>query len=554
MAIAMTRGVRLAKTRGSSRGILVYSQRRRKNLFRTLGSELNIFGKLFESTRRKRLAQVAIAYAAGAWALAQLAALVLDAFKSPDWVMQAILALLVSGMPLVMAGAWIMGRADAGSAEDVSNRQLDDIRPGETQYVRSGGASIAFQVTGSGPVDIVLVNGWVSNVELVWEHPIPRHFTQRLASNARLINFDKRGTGLSDRGGDLPTFEQRMDDVRAVMDAAGSERAVLFGYSEGGPMSALFAATYPERTLGLVLYGTYMKRVRSDDYPWAPTREERLESIEKVEKTWGTAVDVEYYAPSIVGDAEFVDWLTSYWRRSASPRDAAELLRMNTDIDACHILPSIRVPTLVLHRSGDKDAQVAEGRYIAERIPNASFIELPGSDHLPWTGNVEDILRPIENFIADIDNPFEPDTVLATLVAVKHELSVDAKDAYRTFTATVVERFRGQLSAADGPSTLIGFDGTGRAIRCALAILDYCKAQDLPCQIGVHVGECRRNDDSLSGFPVSVSRAVADNTAVGEIMVTQMVRDLVTGFVFDDGRVTDLDGVDGEWRLSILRD
>ncbi len=518
-----------------------------------MGRELKIFGNLFDSTRRKRLAQVAIAYVAGAWVLAQLADLVLDAFNYPDWIMQVILGVLVIGLPLAMVGAWVLGRGDAETAEDASNRQLDGIRPGETQYVRSDGASIAFQVTGSGPVDIVLVNGWVSNVELVWEHPIPRHFMQRLASNARVINFDKRGTGLSDRGGDLPTFEQRMDDVRAVMDAAGSERAVLFGWSEGGPMSALFAATYPERTLGLVLYGTYMKRVRSDDYPWAPTREERLESIEVTEKTWGEVADVGYYAPSIVGDTEFAKWIASYWRRSASPRDAAELLRMNTDIDACHVLPSIRVPTLVLHRTGDKDAQVAEGRYIAARIPNASFMELPGSDHLPWAGEVEDILRPIDEFIANIDNPFELDTVLATVIAVNHQVSPDDKDAYRTFIATVVERFRGQPGAADGESTVIGFDGTGRAIRCARAILDYCGSRDLPCQIGIHVGECRRSNGSLSGFPVSVSCAVADNTAVGEIVVTQMVRDLVTGFTFDDARVTDLDGVDGEWTVSILR-
>ena len=330
--------------------------------------------------------------------LAQLADLVLDAFNSPDWIMQAILTLLVFGLPLAMLSAWVTGNAAAEIARDMSDRRLDDINPGETQYARNDGASIAFQVIGSGPVDIVMVNGWISNVELAWDHPRPRHFMQRLASRARLINFDKRGTGLSDRGGDLPTFEQRMDDVRAVMDAAGSERAVLFGYSEGGPMCALFAATYPERALGLILFGTYMKRVRSDDYPWAPTREQRLESIAMAEETWGKAIDVDHYAPSMVGDTEFVNWLTSYWRRSASPRDAAELLRMNTDIDIGHVLPSIRVPTLVMHRTDDKDIKLDEGRYIAGRIPNASFIELPGNDHLIWAGEMEDILRPIVDF------------------------------------------------------------------------------------------------------------------------------------------------------------
>ena len=468
--------------------------------------------------------------------------------------MQVILTLLVFGLPLAMLGAWVTGHAAAETACDMSDRRLDDISPGETQYARNDGASIAFQVTGSGPVDIVMLNGWISNVELAWGHPRPRRFMQRLASRTRLINFDKRGTGLSDRGGDLPTFEQRMDDVRAVMDAAGSERAVLFGYSEGGPMCALFAATYPERTLGLVLYGTYMKRVRSDDYPWAPTREQRLESIEMAEKEWGKAIDVDYFAPSMAGDTEFVNWLTSYWRRSASPRDAAELLRMNTDIDICHVLPSIRVPTLVMHRTDDKDAQLEEGRYIAGQIPSASFIELPGNDHLIWAGDMEDILRPIEKFVANIESPFEADTVLVTLVAVKHQdLGID-KGTFQAFIATVVDRFRGQLGEADGQSRLVGFDGTGRAIRCALEILIYCKSHNLQCQIGIHVGECRRSGDSFIGFPVTVSRAVADNTAVGEVMATQMVRDLVVGFEFDHGHVSDLGGADGEWTLFVVRD
>lgn len=514
---------------------------------------MQIFGNTNATVRTKRLARVVIGYGAGAWVLAQLADLVLDAFNSPDWVMQSLLAVLVIGLPMAMIAAWATGRADAESDLDLSSQRLDDIGPGETEYARSDGVSIAYQVTGSGPVDIVLVHGWISNVELAWEHPRPRRFMQRLASRARVINFDKRGTGLSDRTGNLPTFEQRMDDVRAVMDAAGSDRAILFGWSEGGPMSALFAATYPERTLGLVLYGTYMKRVRSDDYPWAPTREQRLETIEAVEKTWGKSIDVEHYAPSMVGDAEFSDWLTAYWRRSASPRDAAELLRMNTDIDVSDVLTAIRVPTLVMHRTGDKDIQLAEGRYIAAQIPNASFMELTGNDHLIWAGEMEDILRPIENFIADIGNPHELDTVLATVLTVNHESDAADKSAFQKVIASEVERFRGRLSQTDNRSILAGFDGTGRAIHCALAIVECCRAHDLLCKIGLHVGECQRSGDSLSGVPISVSRAVARKTAAGEIMVTRMIRDLVTGFEFDDGQVTELDDIDGEWTLFAVR-
>ena len=515
---------------------------------------MRIFTYLFGASRNKRLVRVTIGYAAVAWLLAQLADLILDAFNAPDWVMQFVIVALVTGLPLGMIAAWVVGRADMEPEQGSSGRQLNDIGAGETRYARSNGISIAYQVTGSGPVDIVMVNGWISNVELAWEHPKPRYFLQRLSSFARLINFDKRGTGLSDRSGELPTFEQRMDDVRAVMDAAGSERAVLFGYSEGGPMSALFAATYPKRTLGLVLYGTYMKRIRSDDYPWAPTREERLRSIELAEQSWGKSLDVEHFAPSVMGDTEFVNWLTSYWRRSASPRSAAELLRMNTDIDVCDVLPAIRVPTVVLHRTGDKDTQLAEGRYIAQKIPNASFVELPGNDHLIWAGEMEDILGPIERFVAGLEGPYELNTVLATLVAVKLRFGAHDSGDFQSFIASQLDRFRGQLSETDTDLTLASFDGTGRAIRCAISVRDYCRVRDLACQIGIHVGECHHEGNLMSGVPVSVSRGVANKAASGEIMVTRTVKDLVTGFELGDRHVTDLDDVHGEWTLYTIRD
>src|SRR5262249_26641541 len=250
----------------------------------------------------------------------------------------------------------------------------------ETRYARSGDLNIAYQVTGDGPLDLVYVPGWVSNIELMWDEPAMVHFLERLASFSRLILFDKRGTGLSDRvsNDELPTLEQRMDDVRAVLEAVGSERAALFGHSEGGNMCVLFAATYPERTTALITLGSFAKRRDpDDDYPWAPTAENREEAAEDVERNWGhfRPEDTEYYAPSRIGDDPFVRTLEQYLRRGASPGAAAALLRMNSYIDIRHVLPTIQVPTLVLHRTGDHDVNVAEGRYLAAKVPGAKFVE-----------------------------------------------------------------------------------------------------------------------------------------------------------------------------------
>ncbi len=258
----------------------------------------------------------------------------------------------------------------------------------QTRYAKSGDVNIAYQIVGEGPVDLVYVPGWVSHVEEVWEEPTRARFLSRLASFSRLLLFDKRGTGMSDRVplGELPTLEQRMDDVRAVMDAAGVERAALFGFSEGGNMSILFAATYPQRTIALVTFGVFAKRLRSPDYPWAPTWEDRQKEIALVEREWGGDMDLSSLAPSVAHDEGFRRMLATYLRRSASPGAAAALLRMNTFIDVRHVLPTIRVPTLVLHRTHDRDASIEEGRYIAARIPGAKFVELPGQDHLPWVG------------------------------------------------------------------------------------------------------------------------------------------------------------------------
>src|SRR5688500_5061642 len=259
-------------------------------------------------------------------------------------------------------------------------------------YARSGSVNIAYQVVGSGPVDLVFVMGWVSHLEYFWNEPTFARFLTRLAAHGRLILFDKRGTGLSDavpvEG--LPTLEQRLDDVRAVMEAAGSEHAVLIGVSEGGPLCSLFAATYPQRTDALVMIGSYARRLRDEDYPWGTTREEHDDFLRTIIDEWGGPVGIEERAPSRAADPAFRDWWASYLRMGASPGAAVALTRMNAEIDIRDVLPSIRVPTLVLHRRGDRCLKVEEGRYLASKIPRAVFVELPGDDHLPFVGNQDE--------------------------------------------------------------------------------------------------------------------------------------------------------------------
>ncbi len=287
----------------------------------------------------------------------------------------------------------------------------------ETRYARSGDINIAYQVVGEGPFDLVYVAGWVSNIEMMWQEPYRADFLARLASFSRLILFDKRGTGLSDRvpNDRLPTLEQRMDDVRAVLDAVGSERAALLGHSEGANMSLLFGATYPKRTTHLILIGAFAKRIRSDDYPWAPTAEEREELAETIEREW-PFVDLTDMAPSRVGDERFWAEVAAYMRNSASPGAAAALLLMNSQIDTRAVLPTIRVPTLVMTRHGDRDVKVEESRWLAEQIPGARFVELPGDEHLIWVGDTDSMLSEIEEFLTGSRPEPEMDRVLSTVL------------------------------------------------------------------------------------------------------------------------------------------
>ncbi|HEV7746885.1 MAG TPA: alpha/beta fold hydrolase [Pyrinomonadaceae bacterium] len=439
-------------------------------------------------------------------------------------------------------------------------------RPPETMYARSGDVNIAYQVIGDGPLDLVFVMGWVSHLEYFWREPSFARFLLSLASFARLILFDKRGTGLSDRVpiNELPTLEQRMDDVRAVMDAVGSERAALCGVSEGGPMCSLFAATYPEKTLGLVMIGTYAKRIRDDDYPWAPTSEHRQHFFEELRQNWGGPVGLEERAPSVANDPEFREWWATYLRMGASPGAALALTRMNAEIDVRHVLPSIRVPTLVIHRSGDLCLKVEEGRYVADKIPGARYVELPGEDHLPFVGDQEAILDEVERFLTGVvRHTLELDRVLAT-VLFTHIVSAEEHQArlgnsqwneiigrLRVRTQSEIEWFRGREIDMVGDRPLAIFDGPARAIRCACAIIDYAARLGVKMRAGLHTGECDMFDGKVGGIAAEIGVQVASEAAPDEVLVSSTVKDLVagSGIKFTDKGSRQLAGVNGDWRL-----
>ncbi len=436
----------------------------------------------------------------------------------------------------------------------------------ETRYTKSGDVNIAYQVVGDGPLDFVLVAGFVSHLDLDWAEPHSANMLERLASFSRLIRFDKRGTGLSDRPGGLPDLETRMDDVRAVMDAVGSERAALLGYSEGGPLCILFAATYPERTSALVLYGTYAKRCDPDeDYPWAPTREEREAYAEQIERDWSWEADMGSMAPS--ADEAMARWWAARTRAAASPGAARALILMNSEMDVRHVLPAIRVPTLVLHRSGDRDARVEEGRYLAERIPGARFVELPGEDHVPWI-DAEGLLEEVEEFLTGVRPTPEPDRVLATILftdivgstATAAKLGdrrwAELVQAHHAAVRRELEWWRGQELNTAGDSFFAAFDGPARAVRCAVAVRDAARALGLEVRAGVHTGECERLDNMLGGIAVHIGARVSAQAGPGEVVVSSTVKDLTvgSGIEFADRGEHELKGVPGSWRLFQVLD
>ena len=435
----------------------------------------------------------------------------------------------------------------------------------ETRYARSGDVHIAYQVVGDGPFDLVFVPGFVSNVEAVWTSPPRARFLQGLASFCRLILFDKRGTGMSDRSSQIFTLEQRMEDVHAVMDAAGSQRAALFGFSEGGPMSVLFAASYPQRTSALVFYGSYAKRSWSADYPHGWTAAQWDDLLSKFEHAWGTpeGFALELWAPSVAQDEQAAKATAAYLRAAASPGAAVAVMRMNREIDVRDVLPSVRVPTLILHRVGERVIHVENARYMARRIPGAKLVELPGIDHMPWVGDFDPIVQETAEFLTGARHAAEPERVLATVQFTDIVQSTERAAAlgdrkwrallegFQSQVRESLAQWRGREIDTAGDGFLAAFDGPARAIRCAAAIRERARGQGIEIRAGVHTGECEVMGEKLGGIAVHIGARVAGKAEPGEIVVSQTVKDLVagSGLSFAERGAHTLKGVPGEWRL-----
>jgi len=440
----------------------------------------------------------------------------------------------------------------------------------DVRYAQSDGTHVAFATVGSGPLDVVMVPGFVSHLEVCVENPKVRQLMDGIGSFARLIMFDRRGTGMSDPVTTAPTLEERMDDVRAVMDASGSERAALFGFSEGGPMSILFAATYPERTAALVLYGAMARSTWAPDYPWATSREALLESAsELLAPAWGTGEVAEVFAPSDAEDPEARAWYGRLQRFAAAPAMQGMIMQAFLDTDVRGALPLVQAPTLVVHRHGDRVVPVQAGRWLAEQISDARFMELRGADHSPYSGDVESIVGEIEEFLTGVRSaPSEIlDRVLATVLFVdivgSTELAArlgDARwrqllDRYYVSARRELSRFRGSEIDTAGDGFFASFDGPARAVSCASAIRDGARALGLEVRSGLHTGECECSGEKLAGLAVHIGARVAAQAGAGEVVVSQTVKDLVagSGICFDERGIHELKGVPGEWRLYALR-
>jgi class 3 adenylate cyclase len=443
----------------------------------------------------------------------------------------------------------------------------------ETRYAKSGSVNIAYQVVGNGPPDLVAVDV-ISHIELDWEIPsLARSFT-RLASICRLIRVNQRGTGMSDRDMGVPTLETRMDDIRSVLDAVGSERAVLFGLGDASPLSVLFAATYPERTSGLILMNASPRFVRSPSLPWLPTRDETQRQADDFERRWGESA----FAYEVVGTInpsmpeEELRSVARAFRFSVSPGAAAAYIRMNIDVDVCDVLPLIRVPTLVMHRKDGGGWDIRSGRYLADHIPGARFVELPGADFYPALGDQEMLFGELESFLTNVvagkHAEVEPDRVLATvlfsdIVGSSEQAASLGDRAWRELLERHHElvrrqlvRFRGKEMDTAGDGFFASFDGPARAIRCGCAIAEAMPELGLQVRVGLHTGECELVDGKVAGIAVHTGARVAANAQPGEVLVSSTVKDLVagSGLTFEDRGSHDLKGIPGEWRLFAVEE
>jgi len=436
------------------------------------------------------------------------------------------------------------------------------------RYATNGDIHLAYRTVGEGPPDLVLVQGALTNLDALWDVPEYREHCEQLAAFSRLIIFDKRGMGLSDRVR-IGTLEERMDDVRAIMDDQGSESAVLMGVSEGGPMSMLFAATYPERTQALILCGAEVKEEKTEDWPWGEsTRDDhdRYLTIENVVSRWGQGLVADYVAPSRRGDARLRELFGRLQVQSASPHDAVAFMRMAFEIDVRHVVPSINTPTLIVHRTDDQVCDVGNARWLAENIRGAKYVELPGADHLAWIDG-DDILEEIREFVTGVREPAEPDRVLATVLFTDivgsteraRELGDrrwrDLLERHHELVRGQLARFRGSEVDTAGDGFFATFDGPARAIRSAKAITESVRGLGLEVRAGLHTGEVELAGGSVRGIAVHTGARVAAQAGPSEVLVSQTVRDLVAGseIEFEDRGTRELKGVPGEWRLYAVR-
>ena len=435
----------------------------------------------------------------------------------------------------------------------------------ETKYAKSADYHIAYQAIGTGPLDLVFMHGWISHIEHMWEEPRVARFLDRLASFSRLILIDKRGTGMSDPVplDRLPTLEERMDDVRAVLDAVGSKRAAFLGTSEAGALSLLFAATYPSRTTALVLLNSYARLAHAPDYPQGIPAEQAQGLLQAIEEGWGKGVAFEALVASQRDNASMKSWWARYQRLAASPGAAVTLLRSAYETDARSVLPAIAVPVLVLHRAGDPFTGPEHGRYLAEHIPGAKFVELLGVDHLFFAEDMDRLLSEIQEFLTGVREAREPDRVLATVMFVdivsstEHATRLgdrqwrDVLDRFYAIARRHLARFRGREIDTAGDGLFATFDGPARAIRCARTIADEVSVLEIAVRAGIHSGECEVIGDKVGGIAVHTGARIAGQAGLSEVLVSSTVRDLVagSGIRFEDRGRHPLKGVPGEWSL-----
>lgn len=436
----------------------------------------------------------------------------------------------------------------------------------EVRYAKSGDVHIAYQqVSESGAVDLVAIPPLVSNMELVWEEPRLARYLRGLASFSRYVHFDKRGTGMSDRAIGHATLEERMEDTRAVMDTVGLDRAAVMGFSQGGPMAIVFAATYPERTSALVLFGTFARILNAPDFDLGWPREMVDGFLERYVTSWGTpeTLTLPFYAPSMLGDAQYLRWLNRYERQSATPNDVRAMFEMDLEIDVREVLHTIRVPSLVIHRSGDRVCRVEQARWIAQQIPGAEYIELPGEDHFPNLGDRDAVIGAVERFLTGHAHQPEPDRVLQTVLFTDLVRSTeraaalgdrrwrDVLDLHDRVCQQQLERHGGRKVKHTGDGLLATLDGPARGIRCAVAIRDELRAHGLEIRAGLHTGECERRGHDISGIAVHIAARIQALAQPGEVLVSRTVADLIAGSQIElaDRGEHDLRGVPGSWRV-----